>query len=252
MIVAFPAASAVGHDGAADNIRAVADWSDQQTLAPQKARQLAQWVGVASVRETVRLRKLAAEEAARLRKLAEEEAIRRRKEAAEDARVTKEIVAEAKALTPGTYVWRPERAATGPVEMVASLEAQRLYVFRSGKLIAVSTVSTGKPGNATPTGTFPILQKKKMHFSNLYDNAPMPNMQRLTWDGVALHAGRIPGHAASHGCIRLPSEFSRLLYGVTTISSIVHVIRGTPPAPGAALAFAAGGGAAGSPTAHAH
>jgi hypothetical protein len=81
--------------------------------------------------------------------------------------------------------------------------------------IGTTTVSTGRPGNPTPTGVFQILQKKKMHHSNLYDDAPMPFMQRLTWDGVALHAGRIPGRPASHGCVRLPLEFAQKLYGVT-------------------------------------
>jgi lipoprotein-anchoring transpeptidase ErfK/SrfK len=172
----------------------------------------------------------------------EKEAERLRLIAIEDARVTRLIEAAAAKLAPGKFVWRPERATRGPVEIVASLAAQRVFVFRSGRLIAVSTVSTGRPGNETPTGTFPILQKKREHFSNLYDGAPMPNMQRLTWDGVALHAGAIPGRPASHGCVRLPAEFSRLLYGVTSIGSVVHIVRDAPPAAGTALAMVVPGG----------
>ncbi|HEY0116159.1 MAG TPA: L,D-transpeptidase family protein [Allosphingosinicella sp.] len=184
-------------------------------------------------------------EAVRLIALAEAEAIRRREEAKEDARVARAIEAQAARLRPGAFVWRPERATSGPVEIVASIAAQRLYVFRAGKLIGVSTASTGRSGHVTPTGSFPILEKRRQHFSNLYNNAPMPNMQRLTWDGVALHAGNIPGYAASHGCVRLPLEFSRLLFGVTSIGSNVHVVQGTPASPAGALAFAAnrGGGA---------
>ena len=174
----------------------------------------------------------------------EREAERLRKIAVEDARVTREIEAQAAKLTPGKFVWRPERATSGPVEIVTSISAQRIYVFRSGRLIAVSTVSTGRPGNKTPTGTFPILQKKREHYSNLYNNAPMPNMQRLTWDGVALHAGVIPGRPASHGCVRLPTEFSRLLFGVTSIGSVVHVVQDKPSAAGLALAMVTPGGGA--------
>ena len=81
--------------------------------------------------------------------------------------------------------------------------------------IGRSSISSGKPGHDTPTGVFPILQKKKMHHSNLYDDAPMPFMQRLTWGGIALHSGRNPGYPASHGCIRLPDEFAERLYDVT-------------------------------------
>jgi hypothetical protein len=90
-------------------------------------------------------------------------------------------------------------------------------------LIGVSTVSTGRPGHETPTGVFTILQKRKEHYSNLYNNAPMPFMQRLTWDGIALHAGNLPGHPASHGCIRLPLGFAERLFGVTALGMTVIV-----------------------------
>jgi hypothetical protein len=167
-----------------------------------------------------------------------DEAIRTHAEAEEDRRFAKAIEAEAEKLRPGRFVWRPDRAPSGPVEVVVSIKAQRAYIFRDRKLIAVSTVSTGRRGNATPTGSFPILQKRRVHFSNLYNNAPMPNMQRMTWDGIALHAGAIPGYPASHGCVRLPMEFSKLLFEVTSIGSVVHVLADTPPSAIAALDLA--------------
>jgi len=121
----------------------------------------------------------------------------------------------AEQLEPGEFLWAPEIAPKGPVLLVVSLSTQRAVVYRNGVPIAISTVSTGRPGYRTPTGVFVILQKHVEHYSNLYDNAPMPYMQRLTWGGVALHGGNLPGYPASHGCIRLPHEFARLLYGVT-------------------------------------
>ncbi len=142
-------------------------------------------------------------------------------------------------LRPGQYRWTPEAATTGPVSIVVSLPLQRAYVFRGEALIGVSTISSGAPGYDTPTGTFPILQKRVDHHSNLYDNAPMPFMQRLTWDGIALHAGRIPGEPASHGCIRLPRGFARALFGVTDLGTRVIVTDQAPEAPEQALTFAA-------------
>ena len=118
-------------------------------------------------------------------------------------------------LQPGDYRWTPELAPAGPLVIVVSLPEQRAHVYRNGVRIGVSTISSGKPGHETPTGVFPILQKRAEHYSNLYDNAPMPYMQRLTWDGIALHAGRIPGKPASHGCIRLPMAFAKSLFAAT-------------------------------------
>jgi hypothetical protein len=125
------------------------------------------------------------------------------------------VMEAAEALKPGEFLWAPQIAPDGPVLLVVSLATQRAVVYRNGVPIGISTVSTGKPGYETPTGVFVILQKHVEHYSNLYDNAPMPYMQRLTWGGVALHAGKLPGYPASHGCIRLPLEFARLLYGAT-------------------------------------
>jgi lipoprotein-anchoring transpeptidase ErfK/SrfK len=103
-----------------------------------------------------------------------------------------------------------------------------MFVFKQGELWDTSRVSTGKPGKDTPAGIFPILQKKAMHRSNLYDDAPMPWMQRLTWGGVALHAGRVPGYPASHGCVRLPSAFAKKLYTITRSTSTIVIVADEP------------------------
>lgn len=126
-------------------------------------------------------------------------------------------------LQPGEFFWTPERAPAGQLVIVVSIPQQRAHVYRNGMRIGVSTVSTGKAGHPTPTGTFEILQKKVLNHSNLYNNAPMPFMQRLTWDGIALHAGKIPGYPASHGCIRLPLAFSEKLYAETQKGMLVVV-----------------------------
>jgi hypothetical protein len=126
-------------------------------------------------------------------------------------------------LKPGEFLWVPEVSPQGPVVMVVSLPEQKAYVYRNGVLIGASTVSTGKKGYETPTGVFTILQKHEDHYSNIYDSAPMPYMQRLTWSGVALHAGRLPGYPASHGCVRMPYEFARKLYGATKTGLTVVV-----------------------------
>ncbi|KGI79200.1 L,D-transpeptidase family protein [Oleiagrimonas soli] len=121
------------------------------------------------------------------------------------------------------YFWHPELAPAGPLVIVISLDEQQLYAYRNGVAIGVSSISSGKPGYETPTGVYTILQKKREHYSNLYDDAPMPYMQRLTWDGVALHAGALPGRAASHGCVRLPPAFASRLYGATRRGDVVVV-----------------------------
>jgi lipoprotein-anchoring transpeptidase ErfK/SrfK len=133
-------------------------------------------------------------------------------------------------LRPGEYVWAPEIAPQGPTLLIVNLKTQRTVLFRNGVPIAASTVSTGRPGYSTPTGVFTILQKRVEHYSSTYDNAPMPHMQRLTWRGIALHAGQLPGYPASHGCIRLPPGFAKLLYGVTTLGMTV-VITNEPVTP---------------------
>jgi hypothetical protein len=126
-------------------------------------------------------------------------------------------------LKPGEFAWYAQAAPAGPLLLIVSLPEQRAYLYRNGVRIAVSTVSTGKPGYETQPGVYTILQKHKEHFSNLYDDAPMPFMQRLTWTGTALHAGRIPGYPASHGCVRLPLEFARRLFDVSALGMTVIV-----------------------------
>jgi hypothetical protein len=126
-------------------------------------------------------------------------------------------------LRPGEFVWAPELAPEGPVSVLVSLPLQRVYVYRNGVRIGISTASTGKPGHDTPSGAYTILQKRREHYSNLYDDAPMPFMQRLTWGGVALHAGHLPGYPASHGCIRLPLAFAEHLFATTGLGTAVVV-----------------------------
>ena len=126
-------------------------------------------------------------------------------------------------LQPGEFLWVPEVSPEGPVVMVVSLPEQKAFVYRNGVLIGASTVSTGKKGYETPTGVFTILQKHEDHYSSIYDSAPMPYMQRLTWSGVALHAGKLPGYPASHGCVRMPYEFARKLYAATRTGLTVVV-----------------------------
>lgn len=130
-------------------------------------------------------------------------------------------------LKPGQFVWEKRDLYEGPMKIVAVLDIQRIYVFQNDKLLGFSTISSGKKGKETPTGIFNILQKNIDHNSNLYSNAPMPYMQRLTWDGIAMHGGHLPGYPASHGCIRLPHAFAKALFGVTSMNQEVVVLKNT-------------------------
>lgn len=133
-------------------------------------------------------------------------------------------------LPNGASRWAAD-TGTGPLAIIVSLARQQLFVYRDGRLIAQSTISSGDAGHETPLGSFNILQKSKWHRSNLYSDAPMPFMQRLTWDGIALHAGELPGHPASHGCIRLPRAFAERLFALTRPGTPVTVLHqfGAPP-----------------------
>jgi hypothetical protein len=126
-------------------------------------------------------------------------------------------------LKTGEYVWEPELAPEGPLLIVASITEQVVYVYRNGIRIARSSVSTGRPGHSTPTGVFTILEKEVHHTSSIYKGAEMPYMERVTWGGLALHAGDLPGYPDSHGCVRLPLEFSKLLFGVTMKGATVII-----------------------------
>lgn len=134
-----------------------------------------------------------------------------------------QVLKEIHALRPGEFTWHPELSPSGPVAIVVSLPDQRVHVYRNGIRIGVSTCSTGKPGHETPTGVFTILQKDRHHRSSTYNDAPMPNMNRLTWGGIALHAGKLPGYPASHGCVRLPMQFSEFLFTVTHVGTPVII-----------------------------
>jgi hypothetical protein len=118
-------------------------------------------------------------------------------------------------LKPGEYWWNPRVSPAGPVVLLVSLPLQTMHVYRNGILVGRTSISSGTKSHQTPTGVFTILEKKQTHRSKKYDNAPMPNMQRLTWSGIAMHSGNLPGYPASHGCIRMPYDFSTLLFGIT-------------------------------------
>jgi lipoprotein-anchoring transpeptidase ErfK/SrfK len=127
------------------------------------------------------------------------------------------------ALKPGEFTWNGDAQPSGPIVVVVSLTEQRAYVYRNGVRIGVTTVSSGKRGHQTPTGVFTVLQKDADHRSSKYNNAPMPYTERLTWSGVALHAGGLPGYPSSHGCIHLPSEFAKRLFAVSPMGMTVVV-----------------------------
>ena len=137
-----------------------------------------------------------------------------------------ELAKRSDSLKPGEWLLYPEIAPDGPTLVYVDIGRQRATVYRNGVRIGVSTISSGKKGNSTPTGVFTILQKNKDHRSSTYDNAPMPYMQRLTWKGVALHAGNLPGYPASHGCVRLPLEFAKRLFEVTEMGGTVVIAGG--------------------------
>lgn len=118
-------------------------------------------------------------------------------------------------LRPGQYTWNPEVSLTGVVGIIVDLRRQVLWVYRGGILIARSTVSTGRSGHLTPPGVYMILTKNVTYHSAMYHEASMPFMERLTWDGMAIHAGNNPGFPASHGCIRVPLDFAEKLYRIT-------------------------------------
>ncbi len=126
-------------------------------------------------------------------------------------------------LKPGEYVWNVAAAPDGPIVVLVSLGEQRAYVYRNGVQIGFTTISTGKGGYETPTGVFVVLQKDKDHRSKTYNNAAMPYTQRLTWSGVALHAGGLPGYPSSHGCVHLPSKFSEELFAISPMGMTVVV-----------------------------
>jgi lipoprotein-anchoring transpeptidase ErfK/SrfK len=117
----------------------------------------------------------------------------------------------------------PEKLPPGQLHIVISIKKQQLTLYAGGVPVAHSRVSTGVPGHPTPQGVFSILEKRIYHESNIYSSAPMPYMQRITWSGVAMHQGVVPNHPASHGCIRLPPDFARRLWGITRVGARVII-----------------------------
>jgi L,D-transpeptidase catalytic domain len=115
--------------------------------------------------------------------------------------------------------------------ILVSIPEQQMHVYRNGIMIGRSSISTGSKGHETPGGVFSILEKQQSYRSKKYNDAPMPNMQRLTWTGIAMHSGQLPGYAASHGCVRLPYDFSQLLFTTTTRGGTVIIGDGKTPVP---------------------
>jgi len=153
------------------------------------------------------------------------ESVEAREAASDAADIARRDMLEAfgeKDLKAGQYLWR-DAAGDGDPRLVISLGDQLAFLYRGSVLVAVSTISSGKPGKDTPTGYFPILEKQRFHRSIKYENAPMPFMQRIDKYGIALHAGHLPGRPASHGCIRLPGEFAAKLYRVTDVGTPVLI-----------------------------
>src|SRR5262249_44706135 len=116
-----------------------------------------------------------------------------------------------------------ESEPTGPLFAILSLSDQHISVYNSRGFVTRSKVSTGMPGHRTPIGIFTIIGRERYHSSNIYSGAPMPFMQRITWSGVAMHLGVVPGYPASHGCIRLPVGSAQRLWGLTKIGERVVI-----------------------------
>jgi hypothetical protein len=137
-----------------------------------------------------------------------------------------ELAKQADKLKPGQWVWKPQIAPAGPILVYVDLGRQLATVYRNGVRIGVSTISSGRDGYETPTGVFTILEKNKEHRSAKYNNASMPYQQRLTWGGVALHAGGLPGYPESHGCVHLPMAFSKILFEAMPMGGTVVIAGG--------------------------
>ena len=115
------------------------------------------------------------------------------------------------------------RAAGEPIMAIVSLHSQRITVYDANGWILRAPVSSGQKGRETPAGIFSVIQKEAEHYSNLYDDAYMPHMQRITWSGIALHGGPLPGYPASHGCVRMPFDFAARLFDETPLGLRVIV-----------------------------
>ena len=125
----------------------------------------------------------------------------------------------------GEWHWDEANVPAGPIVVTVDLEARVISVFRGGYEIGAAAVLLGTQEKPTPTGVFPILEKQVQHTSNLYD-AEMPYMQRLTGDGITLHATKVEWGYASHGCIGMPEAFAKKVYGATSLGDRVFITRG--------------------------
>ena len=128
-----------------------------------------------------------------------------------------------RAIEAGKFHWAEGRDKA--TRVVVNLTDQIVFVYDDEGLIAASSISSGRDSHPTPTGLFPIMEKKRHHRSNQYNDAPMPFMQRLDNYGIAFHAGDLPGYRASHGCIRLPTKFAAKLFAATEVGTPVLVGR---------------------------
>src|ERR1700688_7867 len=123
----------------------------------------------------------------------------------------------------------PEKESSkpqGPLIIAISINKQNLKIYDANGFFAETPISTGMAGHSTPTGVFSVIQKQKLHHSNIYSGAPMPFMQRITWSGIAIHAGVLPGYPASHGCIRMPMAFAMKMWNWTKMGARVVVTPG--------------------------
>jgi len=127
----------------------------------------------------------------------------------------------------GKKIETPETSKPqGPLIIAISIDQQKLRVYDANGIYAETPISTGMRGHSTPMGVFSVIQKHKLHHSNIYSNAPMPFMQRITWSGVAMHAGVLPGYPASHGCIRMPMAFAAKMWNWTKMGARVVITPG--------------------------
>jgi L,D-transpeptidase catalytic domain len=140
--------------------------------------------------------------------------------------VIKRILPIAGPIKYGEWHWDDQGVADGPIVITVDLEARVLSVFKGGYEIGATAVLLGSTEKPTPLGVFPILWKKQDHYSSIYDNAPMPFTQRLTQDGIAIHGTLVEKGYASHGCIGVPDDFAKKLYGVTQLGDQVYITRG--------------------------
>ena len=144
-------------------------------------------------------------------------------DAAEAARDDMRATFGKRFLENGQHLWKKGSGGAEVTRVVVDLADQLAFAYAQDELIGVSTISSGTEENPTPTGIFPVLEKKRMHRSIKYDNAPMPFMQRLDKYGIAMHGGHLPGYPASHGCIRLPSAFAAKLFAATSVGTTVLI-----------------------------